>query len=107
MASLTRRLMGWVLPCAVLVLCAPAAALAQSSRQARIVVTVVDSTGGVLQNATVSVIGLESATKAVAVKPAKTDDKGQVTFENVAPGRYSLQAEFTGFELGLLRDVRV
>src|SRR5689334_16967368 len=105
MASRFRRTMGWVCVCAALVLLAPAPSFAQTSRQARIIVTVVDSTGGVLQNATVTVVGLESATKATPLKPAKTDDRGQVTFENVVPGRYSLQAEFTGFELGLVRDV--
>ena len=79
---------------------------AQAAR-ARAVVTVVDQSGAVVPDATVTLVGLEDATKAVAIQPAKTSDKGIATIENVAPGRYSIQAEFPGFELGLLRDVRL
>src|SRR5262249_3090265 len=43
----------------------------------------------------------------VPVTPAKTQANGAATFEALVPGRYSVTAEFTGFELGLLRDVRV
>jgi hypothetical protein len=37
----------------------------------------------------------------------KSSDKGIATFERLAPGRYSVQGEFTGFEMGLLRDLRL
>ena len=37
----------------------------------------------------------------------KTSDKGIATIENVPPGRYSIQAAFPGFELGLLKDMRL
>ena len=30
-----------------------------------------------------------------------------MTFDNVTPGRYSITAEFPGFGIGLLRDIRV
>ncbi len=81
-------------------------AWAQAAR-ARVIVTVVDPSGGVIPDATVSLIGLEDATKAAAVEPVKTTDKGLATFEGVALGRYSIQGSFPGFELGLLREVRL
>jgi hypothetical protein len=37
----------------------------------------------------------------------KTDDHGLATFEGLPPGRYSVQAEFPGFDLGLLRNLNV
>ena len=39
--------------------------------------------------------------------PAKTQPNGAATFEGLVLGRYTISAEFAGFELGLLRDVRV
>lgn len=83
------------------------AAHAQTPREARLLVTVVDPSGAVIPNATVRVIGLEDATKKAAVDPKQTSEKGIATFERLAPGRYSIQGEFTGFELGLLRDLRL
>ena len=76
-------------------------------RDARILITVVDPSGAIVANATVNVVGLDDAARAAGVKPLKTTDKGTVTFEGLPPGRYSFQAEFPGFEFGLLRDVRV
>src|SRR4249920_3173194 len=99
----------WCVRCLIAVGLFVSAALpldAQGTR-ARAIVTVVDQSGAVVPEATVTLVGLEEATKAVAIQPAKTSDKGIVTIENVAPGRYSIQAEFPGFELGLLRDVRL
>lgn len=88
------------------VLAAAHPARAQAPR-ARLIVTVVDPSGAVIPEAEVTLVGLEDATKAVAVAPAKTTDKGVATIESVAPGRYSIQASFPGFELGLVRDVRL
>ena len=81
-------------------------AFAQAPR-ARVIVTVVDPSGAVIPDATVTVVGVDDATKAVAIAPVKTTDKGIATLENVAPGRYAIQAAFPGFELGLLRDIRL
>lgn len=83
------------------------AAHAQNSRSAKLTVTVVDPTGGVLPGATVTLVGLEAATKDSTAVPAKTTDKGVATIEGVTPGRYSITAEFSGFDLGLVRDVRL
>jgi len=82
-------------------------AFAQSPRDARLLVTVVDQTRAVLPGATVTVTGLEDATKAVALAPVKTSDQGVGTLSGLRPGRYSIQAEFPGFDAGMLRDVRL
>jgi hypothetical protein len=78
-----------------------------TSQRGRLIVTVADPSGGVIPDATVTVVGLEPATKVADVPTAKTTEKGVATFEGLALGRYSLRAEFPGFEMGLLRDVKV
>ena len=50
------------------------------------VVTVVDPSGAVIPDATVTIVGLDDATKAAAAAPVKTTDKGIATFENACPG---------------------
>lgn len=75
--------------------------------RARVIVTVVDQSGAVVPDATVKLVGLDDATKALTIDPAKTTDKGIATIENVAPGRYSIEASFPGFELGLVKDTRI
>lgn len=69
--------------------------------------SVVDPTGAAVAGATVNLVGLEAATKAAALPSATTNDKGVATVERVAPGRYSIQAQFPGFDIGLLRDIRI
>jgi Carboxypeptidase regulatory-like domain/TonB dependent receptor len=87
---------------------APAFAHAQvPAARAKAIVTVVDQSGGFIPGATVTIVGLESATKVAPVAPAKTDEKGIATFNNLPLGRYSIQGEFSGFQLGLVRDVRL
>ena len=39
--------------------------------------------------------------------PVKTSDIGLATIDKLRPGRYAIQGEFPGFDLGLIRDVRV
>ena len=80
---------------------------AQGRRDARLLVTVLDETRAVLPGATVTITGIEAANKAVAIQPATTADRGQVAFENLAPGRYSIRAEFPAFQPRVLADVRV
>ena len=86
---------------------APVLASAQTPRDARVQVTVVDPSGLVVPGTTVTLVGLEAATQSVTVPPATTTEKGIALVERVAPGRYSIRAEFPGFDLGLLRDVRI
>ena len=92
---------------AVALVVAVALPLHAQGNRARVIVTVVDQSGAVVPEATVKLVGLDEATKAATLDPAKTSDKGIATIENVAPGRYSIQAEFPGFELGLLKDIRL
>ena len=84
----------------------PARARAQA-RNGRLIVTVIDQTGGVLAGAVVKVTGLEDATKRTAVAPVTASDRGVATVENLAPGRYAIETEFPGFEKGVVRDTRV
>jgi hypothetical protein len=90
-----------------LVVVAGAFAQAQPQRDGRLLITVVDPTNGVLPGATVTVVGLEDATKAVTIPPVKTTEAGLATVDKLRPGRYAIQGEFPGFDLGLMRDVRV
>ncbi len=89
-------------------LTAPAFAVQQrTGARGKLVVTVSDPSGAVIPAATVTLLGLDEATKAGPVAPAKTLDNGSATFDGLVPGKYSISAEFDGFELGLLRDVKV
>src|SRR5262249_8683934 len=70
-------------------------------------VTVVDQSGAVVPDATVTLVGLDEATKANTIAPAKSSEKGEATIESVTPGRYAIHADFPGFDQGLLKDVRL
>ena len=85
----------------------PALASAQAPRDARVQVTVVDPSGLIVPETTVTLVGLEPSTQAVTPAPARTTEKGVAIIERVTPGRYSISAEFPGFDIGLLRDIRV
>ena len=88
-----------------LALAAPA--FPQPARDARLIVTVVDPSGGVIPGATVTAAGLDDANRAAAVRPATTTVNGVATIDALLPGRYSIEAEFGGFEKGVLKDVRL
>jgi hypothetical protein len=75
-------------------------------RDGRLLVTVVDQTRAVLPGATVTITGLDDATKAVTRDPAKASDQGVATI-TLPPGRYLITAEFPGFDPGVLKDVRI
>jgi hypothetical protein len=89
------------------ILTAPSPAPAQTAQRGRLTITVADPSGAVIPNVVVTLVGLEPATTAATVPQAKTTDKGFVIFEDLAVGRYSVRAEFPGFQMGLLRDIRV
>ena len=61
-------------------------ALAQTPQVGKVIVTVVDPTQGVLPSATVTLTGLDDATKGKTIAPVKANDKGVATFEGVTPG---------------------
>jgi hypothetical protein len=90
---------------AVLILACTSPLLAQP-RDGRLLVTVVDQTRAVIPAATVTITGLDEATRAVTRDPAKTSDQGVATIA-LPPGRYLVTAEFPGFDPGVLKDVRV
>jgi len=84
-----------------------APAVAQPASAAKLIVTVVDPSKLVVPGATVTVVGLEAATAKATIPPVKSSDKGVATFERVPPGRYSVSGEFPGFEIGLIKEVRL
>ena len=94
-----------VLCCTALL--AAAESFAQTDRNGTLVVTVVDETRAVLPGANVTLAGTEAATKTAAALTAATNPQGQATFPNLTPGRYSVAAEFPGFQTRTLPDIRV
>jgi hypothetical protein len=85
----------------------PATLFGQAARDGVLQVTVLDETRGVLPGATVTLAGVESSNKAAVIAPAATTTQGQVKFEGLAPGRYSITAEFSGFQTRTLPDIRI
>src|SRR5690348_4305119 len=83
-----------------------ASAAAQTPRDTRLLITVVDQSNAVLPGATVTATGIEDATR-TAVPPVAAAANGVALIPALVPGRYNVQAEFSGFEPGLLKDVRV
>jgi hypothetical protein len=82
-------------------------ALAQAPSPAgTLVVTVVDTTGAVLPGATVTIRGLDANNK-TPIDPITATDQGIATAPKLAPGRYSVTAEFAGFETRMIPEVRV
>src|SRR5918996_3475146 len=81
-------------------------ASAQGAR-GRLMVTVADTTAAVIPDAKVTVVALDDANKGAPIAPVQTSREGVAIFTGLATGRYSIVAEFSGFEMGLLRDVPV
>jgi len=90
---------------AVLVTLLMAGMPAQAPGDVRLAVTVVDQTGAVIQNAKVTVT--PSTDPKTPVAPVQTGEKGVATLQGLSPGRYSIHAEFSGFEPRLLKDVQL
>ena len=83
----------------------PSATYAQN-QTGRLILTVNDTTGGSLPMATVTVTGLDPANRELKIPPQQTTESGIVTID-LAPGRYTVVAEFSGFETSQPREVRV
>ena len=82
----------------------------QQSAPARtgvLLVTVVDPLGAVIPNASVVLLNLEAPAATTAPAKSSSNDKGVATITDLAPGRYSVKAEFPGFEAGLLKETRI
>jgi hypothetical protein len=81
--------------------------LAQTAQDGRLIVTVVDASGAVVPGATVTISGLDEGARAAGFPPVTSSDKGVAILDRLLPGRYRIQAEFPGFELGVLPEVRI
>jgi len=90
----------------VIVSLASAASAQTAPRRGRLAVTVMDQTNSVLPNALVTLAGQDESLAAVH-RDSRTSGSGVVVFDDLGPGRYTIQAEFPGFQTVILRDVRV
>jgi opacity protein-like surface antigen len=93
--------------CTALCVLASGTVFAQPPRDARLLVTVVDQSNAVLPNATVTLSGLEDATRKATLTPVETGPNGMAAIPGLVPGHYSVQAAFPGFDPGTLKDVRL
>ncbi|HVW06069.1 MAG TPA: carboxypeptidase-like regulatory domain-containing protein [Vicinamibacterales bacterium] len=91
--------------CLLLSLLTARPAFAQDAGSAHLQVTVVDPTRAAVPGATVTVIGLDDATRKTTLAPIVSNDRGVVSFDRLTPGRYSIEATLPGFDPALLRDV--
>jgi len=78
----------------------------------KLIVTVADASGAVIANATVTVTvtGSEApglGSKDPALQSASTTAAGVATIDGLVPGRYTVTAEFAGFEKMTIKDYRV
>ena len=78
---------------------------AQGVRDARLLVTVVDATGAILPGATVKVVPEDASAGAPAT--ASANDSGVATLTGFKPGRYTVTAEFSGFDPGEVANLRL
>ena len=79
-------------------------AASQSARDATLRVSVSDPTGAVIVNAKVTLQPIEPSGPQVETL---TNDRGEAVFAALLPGRYSVHAEFPGFEMKGLDDLRL
>src|SRR6185436_15691385 len=77
------------------------------TRTATLAVTVVDQTGAVIGGATVTATGTDDVTKAGGPAAVTTSNEGIATLPNLVPGRYTIEAQFPGFEPRVLANIAV
>lgn len=97
----------WPLVALAVVFATAGHVLAQNRAAARLLITVVDQSNAVLPGATVTITGLEPATTQTPLAPVRATDAGLATVIGLALGRYRVQAEFPGFEPGVLKEIRL
>jgi hypothetical protein len=101
-----RRLLAGALAVVGVLSSAPAAG-AQTARNAgTLTIAIADQTGAVIPGASVTITPQDGTNRA-PLPPQLTTPEGVATFTGLPPGRFTVQAEFPGFETGTLRDVRV
>ena len=81
-----------------------APAMAQAPQDARLIVVVTDPSGAVIRGAAVTLAAEEEAPR-VTVPALVTSAAGSATFAALKPGRYTLTAEFDGFDIGVATGV--
>ena len=84
---------------AVAVVCLLVPVFSAQADRGRITGVITDTAGAVLPGVTVTLAGPEQ-------RSVVTNDRGEFTFNNLAPGRYTLRATLAGF-VDLMRDVSV
>lgn len=70
------------------------ASAGQAARPGTLQVTVVDPSGAVIANATVTVEGAEATTKAQTPAPVPTNPQGVANVAGLPPGRYTVRPSF-------------
>ncbi len=93
--------------CAMAWAVAASAAADEQIRRGRLLVTVVDQTSAVIQNAIVTVTRQDDGTPWPPIPAVHTGDTGVAVVQDLVDGRYTIQVEFPGFQTAVLRDVRV
>jgi Carboxypeptidase regulatory-like domain len=84
----------WLFCLASLLAVSPAGLLAQGETTSAIAGLVVDSGGGAIREATVTVISTDSGSR----RSVRTDAAGRFNFPQLRPGPYSVKAEADGFD---------
>jgi hypothetical protein len=74
-------------------------------KPARLLLTVVDQSGAVVPNATVT--ATPATDRAKTIGPVKSTDAGLATLEGLAPGVYEIRAEFPGFDPRIMKEIRL
>ena len=98
----------WTMSVCLLAMAGGSIASAQPApERGKLLVTVVDPSGAVIPNAKVVVTGQEDASRATTIEPQLTSAAGVATIDALLAGRYTVQAEFPGFESVTVRDVRI
>ena len=106
LADLSRRLFATL----AVIACAGgmcSSAFGQTPNAGILRMTVVDQSGAVIVGATVTVVGADDATRSATIAPVQTSDMGVAVVSGLRPGRYTVQAAFSGFETRVINDVRV
>jgi Carboxypeptidase regulatory-like domain len=91
--------------CALWLAAAPLAR-AQAPATGRLTITVADQTSAILPGAKVTVTRLDGP-EPRATATAEATAEGVATLTGLSPGRYLVRAEFPGFDIATLPDVRI
>jgi hypothetical protein len=91
----------------ILAFLSPSASVFGQGQRGRLLVTVADTTAAIIPDAKVTIVPLDEGGRGTPHPPIQTSPEGVATFSGLVPGRYSIMAEFAGFQMGLLRDVPI